>query len=66
MSLFGRKESLKGKKSLIIYYSRKGENYTSEGIKDLKVGNTEVIAKMIQEITNGDLFEIRQPQSHWL
>ncbi len=59
MSLFGSKESLKGKKSLIIYYSRKGENYTSDGIKDLKVGNTEVIAKMIQEITNGDLFEIK-------
>lgn len=59
MSLFGSKENIKGKKSLIIYYSRKGENYTNNGIQDLPVGNTEVIAKMISEITGGDLFEIK-------
>ena len=27
MGLFGRKESYKGKKSLIIYFSRADENY---------------------------------------
>lgn len=59
MSLFASKENLKDKKSLIIYYSRKGENYTSQGIQDLSIGNTEVIAKMISEITGGDLFEIK-------
>ncbi len=47
-------------KILIAYYSRKDENYVSGEIKDLKVGNTEIVAKFIQEITNGDLFEIEQ------
>jgi flavodoxin len=46
------------KKSLIAYYSRKGQNYVSGRLVDLKVGNTEVIANMIQKITGGDMFHI--------
>lgn len=46
-------------KILIAYYSRKGQNYVNGRIVDLQVGNTEVAARMIQEITGGDLFEIR-------
>lgn len=45
-------------KTLIVYYSRKGENYWNGSIKDLSKGNTEVVADMIQEITGGDLFEV--------
>lgn len=45
-------------KTLIVYYSRKGENYWNVDIKDLPKGNTEVVAEMIQEITGGDLFEV--------
>lgn len=45
-------------KSLIVYFSRKGENYYNGGIKFLKKGNTEKVAETIQEITNGDIFEI--------
>jgi len=45
-------------KTLIAYYSRKGQNYVAGTIKNLSVGNTEVVAKKIQEITGGDLFEI--------
>lgn len=45
-------------KTLIVYYSRKGQNYTNTGIASLTVGNTEVIAKKIQALTGGDLFEI--------
>lgn len=45
-------------KSLIIYFSRKGRNYVSGEIKDLQIGNTEIVANMIQEITDGDKFEI--------
>ena len=29
-------------KNLIIYYSRKGENYVNGSIVDLKKGNTEI------------------------
>lgn len=45
-------------KNLIVYFSRKGNNYVSGSIKNLSVGNTEVAAKMIQEIVGGDLYEI--------
>ncbi len=46
------------KKCLIAYYSRKGQNYVSGRIVDLKVGNTEVVANIIQKITGGDFFHI--------
>ncbi len=41
------------KKCLIACFSRKGQNYVSGKIVDLKVGNTEVIASMIQMKTGG-------------
>ncbi|MEZ0537933.1 flavodoxin [Caldicellulosiruptoraceae bacterium PP1] len=47
-----------GNKYLIAYFSRKGNNYVSGRIVDLPVGNTEVVAKLIQEISGGDLFQI--------
>ncbi len=47
-----------GKKCLIAFFSRKGQNYSSGGIVDLKVGNTEIVANMIQKKTRGDLFHI--------
>ncbi len=50
--------NMTGKKCLIAYFSRKGQNYASGGIVDLKVGNTEVVANMIQKITGGDMFHI--------
>ena len=46
-------------KNLIIYYSRKGENYVNGSIRDLKKGNTEICVEFIQEAVGGDLFEIR-------
>jgi flavodoxin len=46
------------KKCLIAYFSRRGQNYVSGRIVDLKVGNTEVVANMIQKKTGGDMFHI--------
>lgn len=46
------------KKCLIAYFSRNGQNYVSGRIVDLKVGNTEVVANMIQKITGGTMFHI--------
>lgn len=48
-----------GSKSLIAYYSRKGNNYVGGSIVNLPVGNTEVIAGKIQALTGGDLFQIQ-------
>ena len=44
--------------TLIVYYSRKGENYWNGSIKNLSKGNTEIVAEMIADITGGDLFEV--------
>ncbi len=45
---------------LIAYYSRADENYVNGEIKELTVGNTELAAKKIAELTGGDLFKIEQ------
>lgn len=45
-------------KSLIAYFSRKGNNYVGGRINYLSIGNTEVIAKKIKVITGSDLFKI--------
>lgn len=45
-------------KNLIIYYSRKGENYVNGSIKSLAKGNTEIVAEFIRKAVGGDLFEV--------
>ncbi len=45
--------------NIIIYYSRKGENYCNGSIKNLAKGNTKIIAEFIQKAVGGDLFEIK-------
>lgn len=45
-------------KNLILYYSRKGENYVNGSIKNLSKGNTEIVAEFIQKAVGGDLFEV--------
>lgn len=44
--------------TLVVYYSRKGENHTPNGIQVLEKGNTEYAAEYIQKALNADLFEI--------
>ena len=44
--------------NLILYYSRKGENYWNGKIKNIAKGNTEIVAEFIQEAVGGDLFEV--------
>ena len=46
-------------KTLVIYYSRRGQNYAGGSIVNLKKGNTEYIAEFIRDAVNADLFEIR-------
>ena len=45
-------------KSLILFFSRAGENYTNEGLKSIETGNTEVIANYIKEFSDADIFKI--------
>lgn len=45
-------------KQLVVYYSRKGENYMPQGIQILPKGNTEYAAEYIAKALDADLFEI--------
>ena len=46
-------------KNLIIYYSRRGENYSSDGsFVNLEKGNTEYVAEYIRDAVGGDLFRV--------
>lgn len=45
-----------GKKVLVVYFSRTGEQYSVGNITE---GNTAIIAKMIAEQTKADLFEVK-------
>lgn len=44
--------------SIIVYFSRTGENYVSGAIKTLAVGNTEAAAEILHELTGADMFKI--------
>ena len=44
--------------NLILYYSRKGENYVNGSIRTIDKGNTERVAEFVQKAVGGDLFEI--------
>lgn len=50
--------SLKGKRVLIAFYSRDGENWNDGGTTFLKEGNTRRAVRMIRKATGGELFEI--------
>ena len=50
--------------NLIAYFSRKGQNYWDGSIKDLKKGNTEVVAEYIRKAVGGDLFEIETVKAY--
>lgn len=44
--------------SLVIYYSRKGQNYFSGSIRSVAKGNTEYVAEYIANAIGADIFEI--------
>ena len=51
-------------KSLIAYFSRKGNNYVGGSIVNLPIGNTEVIANKIRELTGSDMFRIETVKTY--
>lgn len=66
--LFKRRRGIKmdysKKKCLVAYFSRKDNNYVGGSIVNLQVGNTEVVATMIQELTGCDMFHIDAVESY--
>ena len=53
-----RREETQMAKNLVIYYSRKGENYVNGQLKQLEKGNTKIVSEYIREAVDADLFEI--------
>ncbi|MBO7674145.1 MAG: hypothetical protein J6S63_03970 [Atopobiaceae bacterium] len=55
-------------KVLIAYFSHAGQNYSHGGIRNLPVGNTEVVAKKLNALVPSDLFYIdtvkKYPDDH--
>lgn len=50
--------------SIVIYFSRKDENYVNGMIKNLTIGNTEIVAGMIQKLTGADVFKVEPIQPY--
>ena len=50
--------------SLVIYFSRNGENYFGGELKNIEKGNTEVIAEYIQEFDGADLFKVERKKDY--
>ena len=51
-------------KTLIAYFSHAGQNYSHGAIRNLPVGNTEVVAKKINKLIDSDLFFIDTVQKY--
>lgn len=45
-------------RTLVIYYSRRGQNYVNGNIVELEKGNTELVAEYIEKAVGADLFRI--------
>ena len=50
--------------ALIAFYSRAGENYFGGAYRRISVGNTEKAAKMLADLTGGELYNIQQAQPY--
>ena len=49
---------------MIACFSRKHENYVNGVIRNLKMGNTEIAARIIQQLTGADVFWIEPLQEY--
>lgn len=54
-------EILKGKRALVLFFSRAGDNYK---VGKVKKGNTAFLAEHISEMTGADLFEITSKKDY--
>ena len=50
--------------SIIVYYSRRGENYVSGAIQNLAVGNTQAVAQRVAALTGAALFQLEPCQPY--
>jgi flavodoxin len=53
-----------GRKVLLVFFSRAGENYFHGGRRVLKIGNTKVVAGFLRDALSCDVYEIRPVQAY--
>ncbi len=51
-------------KTLIVYFSRAGENWGRDGLVNLKVGHTAVAASVLEKLTDADVFKVAPAQPY--
>ena len=51
-------------KTLIAYFSHAGQNYSHGSIRNLKKGNTEIVAEFIADAVGADLFEVETVRTY--
>ncbi len=51
-------------KTLIAYFSRADENYFGGAMRYVKVGNTEIVCGIMQELTGADSFKIEMKEPY--
>lgn len=56
-----QKKVMTNKKTLVVFFSRTGENY---GVGNIKKGNTHIVAEMIAKETGGKLFQIEPVKAY--
>ena len=49
---------------LIAFYSRAGENYFGGAHRRISIGNTEKVAKVLADLTGGELYKIEQARPY--
>ncbi|MDR3565266.1 MAG: hypothetical protein P4N59_28035 [Negativicutes bacterium] len=54
-------EKVQGKKILVAYFSRTGDNFA---VGNISKGNTHIVADMIAEATGADTFEIKTVKTY--
>lgn len=54
-------DSLKGRKALVVYFSRAGENYL---VGTVEKGNTAFLAEYIADMTGADIFELKSEKNY--
>jgi flavodoxin len=59
-----RSSSSSNSRVLLAYFSRAGENYYNGGRRTLEVGNTEVIAGMIEDTISCDVYRINAAEPY--
>ena len=51
-------------KTLIAYFSRADENYFGGAMRYVKVGNTEIVCNLMQELIDADSFKIEMQEPY--